>query len=110
MTTTLEKYRGTRVANYCSLPRIDVEILPDVRTCSVCGQEVTFMPSTRRADGLGFIGGGYKHVGAAEHEAEPKARCRYCNSEDEVELVLAAWSNETRCSRCGGVDGFGLGD
>lgn len=107
--TTFEKYRGDRAGNYCTLPTVEVEILPDVHHCVTCGEQVTFNPTT------GF-GGSWGHVeetglvAEGPHPARPRVRCGYCHSEAEAEFVHSAYSDETRCSRCGGVTGFGVGD
>ncbi|APD19316.1 hypothetical protein SEA_CEPENS_90 [Mycobacterium phage Cepens] len=102
--TTFQKYRGKRAGNYCTLPTIDVEILPDERQCEKCGVPVVRKESTdliqrfRHADGSD-----------ADHYVSPATRCRYCHSHDAV-YRQHAWHDAIECPRCGGVDGYAIGD
>ncbi|MDN5767914.1 MAG: hypothetical protein L0H78_19105 [Humibacillus sp.] len=131
MTTTSEKFTGQRQPNYCTLPKLDVEILPDVLICENCRREIVRVSvpvDNGRGHGWGegiwvhaddpegyeiFPIGTWPRVkGTSEHYVAPATRCRYCHTSDpaEVTFVRAAYSDETRCSRCGGVHGFGIGD
>lgn len=131
MTTTLETFAGQRAGNYCTMPRLDVEILPDVLLCGHCGEEIVRMEVPLDNGRLYtwtesvwvhavdpeafevFPVGAYPRVkGTSDHYVTPTLRCPYChtNDPDEVTFVRAAYSDETRCTRCGGVNGFGIGD
>ena len=50
MATTLEAFAGAHRHNYCTLPTIDVEILPDIRHCE-CGEPVSFEYETHCVGG-----------------------------------------------------------
>lgn len=104
---TLAKYAGKRAGNYCTLPKIDVEVLPVVRHCEECGVEVVYEM------GQSYMGK-WVHVTevAEEHYVRPRLMCRYCNCEEPgvVEFKMMSWSDETHCQRCGGVDGRAIGD
>lgn len=106
MATTFEKFSGTQAGNYCTNPRIDVEILPDVHHCETCGETVKYV---RTPDGR-YPYGNWQHVGESDHRAEPKLRCRYCHAEDGVKFTQEAWYDRTFCARCEGVTGFAIGD
>lgn len=108
MATTLEKFAGARRGNYCTLPTVDVEILTDASVCEKCGTEVVYDPKA------GTYSGKWVHAQPAteDHFVAPRTRCSYCGTQDpsEVTYVQAAYSDEVRCTRCGGVNGFGIGD
>ena len=107
MATTFEIFKGARSANYCTLPTVDVEVLPDVRHCETCGQEISY-----NVDGY-TLGGAWQHATtdwSNPHEPRPQARCRYCHTTEGLTFTHAAYSDETRCARCGGVDGYAIGD
>ena len=131
MTTTFEVFADRRAGNYSTMPRLDVEVLPDVHLCRGCGQEIapvrvpvdngqgytwTEQAWVHAGDPQGFdvlpIGSFPRVRGTSDHYVSPATRCRYCHTTDpaEVTFVHAAYSDETRCSRCGGVDGCGIGD
>jgi len=105
--TTFETYAGQRAGNYSTLPRVDVEILPDEHHCQTCGNRVVYDPNAGTF-------GGWVHVECEQtddgHRAVARLRCRYCHTEDGVTFTHAAYSDETHCTRCGGVDGFAIGD
>lgn len=111
-TTTLQTYAGQRAGNYSSLPSIDVEVLPEVHHCETCGEAVVY-----NAGGY-TLGGGWEHVDTAKaweakpHRPQARLGCGYCHTDDptHVQFVQANWSDETRCSRCGGVTGYAIGD
>ena len=105
MATTLEAFAGAHRHNYCILPTVDVEILPDIRHCE-CGEPVSFDQS------IGFWGG-WVHTApdVPDHgRVAVRLRCKYCNSEDQVRSEMHAWFDATECDRCGGVDGHAIGD
>ena len=104
---TLEKYADARRGNYCTLPSKDVEILPDIRLCESCGLEIRYEKAAPR-DGLGS----WRHVDSAAPShgyVGPKTRCRYCHSQKAV-YRQHAWYDAVECDRCGGVDGYAIGD
>lgn len=108
MTTTFAKYANTRRPNYCTLPTIDVEILPEIHHCAHCDAQVVYERGAR-------LFGDWVHVDitidhAKQATATPKAACRYCNAEDGVTFYHQAYSDETVCTRCGGVEGYPIGD
>ena len=126
--TARSKYAGTVRHNYCTLPTEDVEILPEIRHCADCGDVVERVSRTVAASGhrhevSAWIHSGaevvvtdvypYLHeIGDHDHHARVRSACRYCNTDDpaHVQFVQASYSDETRCTRCGGVDGFAIGD
>lgn len=108
MATTLETFAGSTARNYCTLPKIDVEILPDVRHCETeaCGAVVIYDPAA------GMFGA-WVHASAntPDHgRVAVRTRCTYCRSEDDVKYVMHAWHDAIECTRCGGVDGHAIGD
>lgn len=106
--TTLQAFAGKRVGNYCTAPNLDVEILPLVQHCKTCAEVVVYNPKVE-----GRYGGRWEHEdGTAEHYTTPRTICIYCGT-DEVGVVVArqhAWYDARECARCGGVDGYGIGD
>jgi hypothetical protein len=106
MATTLETFTGPTRRNYCTLPPIDIEILPDIRHCETCGATVTY-------DHDAGTFGAWVHAAAdtPDHgHVAPKTRCTYCHSEDDAKFVMHAWYDAIECARCGGVDGHAIGD
>lgn len=108
MTTTLERYAGAKSANYCTLPTVDVEILPDVHQCKACNAELVYRPHPK---GFAYGTGTWEHVeGMVDaHRGEPKTRCSYCHSHEAV-FRQHAWHDAVECPRCGGVTGYAIGD
>lgn len=110
MTTTLERYAGAKRANYCTLPTVDVEILPDVHLCEKCDVLITYMPHPK---GFSYGSGTWVHAVdsplADEHRISPKTRCSYCHSHEAV-FRQHAWHDAVECPRCGGVTGYAIGD
>lgn len=63
MTTTKEAFAGQRQGNYCTLPKIDVEILPDVLLCRHCRQEIVHVDvPLEGVHALGMAGGIWVHA------------------------------------------------
>lgn len=128
--TARAKYAGTVRHNYCTLPTEDVEVLPEIRHCADCGDVVERVSRTRTVAASGhrhevsaWVHSGeevvvtdvypYLHeIGDHDHHARVRSACRYCNTDDpaHVTFVQASYSDETRCTRCGGVHGFAIGD
>lgn len=103
--TTLTKYAGKQAANYCTMPKIDVVILPRVTHCAESGCDKVV-----RYDQQGMR---WVHEDeTTEHYVAPRTRCSYCNTEDpaEVQYRQHAWHDAVECKRCGGVLGFAIGD
>ena len=105
--TTFEKYAGAKRGNYCTLPTVDVPILPDQRVCETCDTLVMYVPP----QGSASLGKWVHIVDSPkeQHRIEPKVRCRYCHSHTAV-FRQHAWHDAVECPRCGGVDGFAIGD
>ena len=109
--TTLAAFAGQRAGNYCTLPTIDVPILADVRLCNACDREVVHRPHPK---GVGWGLGRWVHEGGDSgdgptHYVSARPRCRYCRSNAAV-YRQHAWFDAVECARCGGVDGFAIGD
>lgn len=108
MATTFETFTGIARRNYCTLPTIDVEILPDIRHCDAesCGAVVVYDPAAGTF-------GAWVHASAdtPDHgRVAVKTRCTYCHSEEDAKYVMHAWYDAIECTRCGGVDGHAIGD
>ena len=105
MTTTFEAWPASRrVRNYSSRPTIDVEILPDRYECQVCAAECVYVPK------LGNFVHADDATPAHEGRIAPKPRCPYCHSTEHLTYTAHAWHDAAACSRCGGIDGFAIGD
>lgn len=105
METTLTKYREATARNYCTLPTVDVPILPREPRCE-CGAAIVWDRHAR-------IIGAWVHVSddVSCDYARPIPSCMYCNATGEaVTFHAMPYSNETHCARCGGVNGYGIGD
>jgi Zn finger protein HypA/HybF involved in hydrogenase expression len=106
MATTLEKYAGARQGNYCTLPKLDVEILPDVFHCKHCDGQIKYRGTWPDSK--------WVHITplAEEHKPEPRLRCMYCHTDspEHVSYKRYAWHDATECTRCGGVNGYAIGD
>lgn len=101
MTTTLEAFAKAKNRNYCTLPTIDVVILPDVHHCKTCGVTIKWDRLSDKPDKWVHAYGN-----PAGHRVAPKTQCRYCHSEDAV-TVQHEWFDAIECARCGGI---GTGD
>lgn len=105
MTTTLEAWPSSRrVPNYSTKPKLDVEILPDERRCESCGELVEYAPI------LGRWIHSDPEVEHTEFYVRPLPRCPYCHATDTLTYTAHAYYDASTCSRCGGVDGFAIGD
>ena len=102
----LEKFAGLKRHNYCEVPKLDVDILPDVYLCEKCGEPVQYDPK-----GGNYGLGRWAHVDpdAGEHYCGPRVRCRYCHSQD-AKFRQHPWHDAVECDRCGGIDGRAIGD
>jgi len=108
MTTTFEKFKSTRAGNYCTLPTKDVEILNPTPVCDTCEGELVWNPK-----GGWLKTGDFEHVGATTCTyARVRATCKYCGTNEKGVVVYKqhAWHDANECSRCGGVDGYAIGD
>lgn len=109
--STLEKWKHRQVRNYSSRPTKDVPILKDAQKyCTKCNEGLE----------LGKDEFGYnRYVHSTENGyckdrsiPSPSITCRYCGTSDSqmVSFSQKNWSDETSCKRCGGVDGYAIGD
>jgi hypothetical protein len=109
MTTTFAVFAGKRAPNYSTNPTQDVLVLtkddaPDV--CATCDARVVLQAAQ---GGLGR----WVHANPAvpNHTfMQAKSRCRFCYAVGTVTNTQHAWHNAADCSRCGGCDGYGIGD
>lgn len=103
MPTTLEVWGSRKVGNYSTAPTIDVTILPDEYECAVCDQPCRY----------DSIANKWVHLrGVEPHESPvaPISRCRFCHAQGTLTYTAHAWYDDVACSRCGGHDGYALGD
>ncbi len=112
MTTTFALFpKGVSLRNYSSRPTIDVPVLAPARprVCQEagCGLEVKY----NRDAGLW---GEWRHAdGSPAHSVlavRPQDRCVYCGADETTTYRMHAWYDANECSRCGGVDGYAIGD
>lgn len=104
--TTLTKWKGKRVGNYCSLPTIDVPVIEEPkRECAKCRAEVRWDERS------------YRHVhvdiSVPDHGyISVLPTCHYCGTNDPayVSLKQYPWHDATECTRCGGSTGYAIGD
>lgn len=109
MSTTFEVYANQRVGNYCTRPSKDVEILPDVRVCASCRTLLEPVPLPK---GASWGIQSWKHAEPTACEStyiRAADRCRYCHSQD-AKYRQHAWHDAVECDRCGGIDGYAIGD
>lgn len=104
MATTFEKWNGTKRHNYCTLPTIDVEILEPIHHCAKCNGLLVGSPGK-----YGMTEWNHAEPVTDEHYTSPKTSCHFCHSENAV-YVQHAWYDATECNRCGGVNGYAIGD
>lgn len=106
MTTTFQKFSSHNVGNYSTRPSVDVDILDEQRVCATCDGVVTWAPK-----GGQYGWGGWVHeAGASDHRAQALGQCRFCGGQGTLSHRQEAWYDATDCSRCGGVDGYAIGD
>lgn len=120
MPTTFERWNGTQRGNYCTLPTIDVEIIENPEAyCAYqgYGENRKETPCGRAIhdtkEGPSYSPTSWKHVdGNDDHRAATPSRCHYCGTNEFGVVVFKqqSWSDESECSRCGGVLGFAIGD
>lgn len=121
--TTKEKWAGKQAGNYSNLPSKDVAVLKDAkRFCTRCGDAVE-----RQGEGYSASlvhSGGGSECDDAKVEARTGQKpqwkqyvtsnsvCRYCGTGDPAhsKFEQKSYSDESSCSRCGGVSGYGIGD
>lgn len=109
MNTTFEKYPPGWYANYASRPTNDVEIIECDPTCSKCYQPV------REIDRDAY---GWRRWGHVSDNPDCgtyvslSTTCEYCGTNDpqHVTFSFGSYSDDVRCSRCGGYRGFPIGD
>ena len=116
---TLTKFAGW-YRNYASRPTINVEVLPDERHCAQCGIVVFWIGSTwptlngHRSEGLDYEHLNFwLHVGGEQdHTADARQSCHFCNGDEVGSIVYRqeAWCDSISCSRCGGDNGYPIGD
>lgn len=110
--TTKEKWAGKQARNYSTLPKRDVPVLKDAeRFCTKCNESMRHDPSNYRwvhsnGESNCKTKDGTKQLGSANPV------CRYCGTGDPAHHSFAqqAYSDESSCSRCKGVSGYGIGD
>jgi hypothetical protein len=109
MTTTFELWGESARRSYSTLPTIDVPVLEHVRHCEDCGSEIVFGIKGRPP---GLFGEWSHKDGDDSHRVFPRLHCTYCHNDEPgtVHFHQRAWSDETECDRCGGIDGFPIGD
>lgn len=106
VTTTFQKFPSFNVGNYSTRPSNDVDILDEARVCKDCDKVVVWDPK-----GGPWGWGGWLHeAGEQGHKAEALGQCRFCGAQGTVSYRQEAWYDATDCSRCGGVDGYAIGD
>lgn len=106
---TLAEYGGKQARNYSRMPTIDVPIIEnEYRHCANCGEAVY-----REAGTWSTVLGRTLHLdGTDEHYVTARPKCAYCGTDDpaEVSFHQRNWSDETECTRCGGITGYAIGD
>lgn len=112
--TTLAHFAGQHARNYSSMPTIDVPIIPtDARRyhCASCGGEIV---PTADSSQNPYAASKWEHLIpttiAGHDHVKPRSTCMYCGSDERTAFHQRNWSDETECTRCGGVAGFAIGD
>jgi len=111
--TTLQRYPdASRTPNYSTYPTNDVPVLKAPTHCENCGGAITWVAPDGEPNWS--INARWRHVDAeaGEHRVHPRLSCIYCGSDDASEVRFSQHSHhdQTACSRCGGVNGFPIGD
>lgn len=119
--STMDVWATKQAGNYCSRPNKDVPILENSeKFCTKCGRSVTYEKTRYRwlhdngleecdkNEMLAHTGKPAPYAGYAQSNPE----CRYCGTGDPSYSTFKqqSWSDETSCSRCGGVTGYAIGD
>ena len=110
--STLEKWKHRQVRNYSSRPTKDVPILKDAQKyCTKCNEGLELSKDEFGHD---------KYVHSTENGyckddrsfPSPSITCRYCGTSDSqmISSSQKSWSDEISCKRCGGVDGYAIGE
>lgn len=109
MTTTLEKFKGMQAGNYCTLPKIDVEIVAPAPACETCDREIRQHETERDHWGPVWV---HADTGEREHHIAHRPACRYCGTNDKGVVVdrTYPYHDARECSRCGAVAGYAIGD
>lgn len=118
--STFEKYKNTRHRNYSSNPTKDVVILEKAEIiCTECNNPLIKVSSTPtltnyfvHKDNGSRNCTSLKDKGYVSTTASPGGKCIYCGTSNTrfLEFKVHAYSDSTTCHRCGGVDGYGIGD
>lgn len=103
MATTFELFAKAQIQNYCTKPTIDVDVLPTPENiCGNCSIPVHYDMKL------------HKWLHADENNncsfVTLRSRCKYCNATDTISVVHHNWYDEYKCSRCGGAEGYAIGD
>ncbi|AYD87312.1 hypothetical protein SEA_VALENTINIPUFF_8 [Microbacterium phage ValentiniPuff] len=111
MTTTLEKFAGKQAANYSTNPTIDVEILEveDNRPCSTCGLDTVYNSAVYSVVHVD-ADGNYVDYAVTRHTPTRESACSFCGAIGTTTLSQHAWHDAVSCSRCGGIQGWSIGD
>lgn len=129
MTTTFETYPVGWYQNYCSRPTKDVEIIESQPICdgadfippvgeSSPGNRGSYGPKChkpieRKPDAKSWDFNPWQHVdGSDSHHVRNAITCRFCgnNEPGTVHYKQESWSDQTTCDRCGGSNGYAIGD
>lgn len=108
--STLEKWQGRQAKGYSSLPTRNVPVLKDAQKyCKKCNQTLVAKDDALSRRYVHENGSDRCKNGDFKQES---ITCKYCGTSDSqmVSSAQQAWSDEISCKRCGGVDGYGIGD
>lgn len=106
---TGEMWSGKTAGNYSNLPTKQVSVLTGAKTiCKKCDQPVHYV---KKGYGGNFVHESEDH-GCDEVTYSISTPCKYCGTSDPSFQTFKhqAYSDETSCSRCGGVSGYAIGD
>lgn len=110
---TLEKWKGKQAGNYSSLPKKDVHVLKDAKKfCTKCNEDLV-LDENKANQGLYLhADNGSQWCSNGKTFYSVNGSCKYCGTGDPsyLEFKQMSWSDESHCSRCGGVSGYGIGD
>lgn len=110
--TTLTKWANFS-RNYASKPTIDVEVLtPEHHLCDECDGAIENQAESKY--GLPK----WAHLDpestcpSVGHYVRVRSRCYFCGTQEAgaVTLIQRSWNDSIECSRCGGDNGFPIGD